>query len=436
MVDPLSVVEPVETTRPLTIGLLIDDSLDRPDGVQQYVLTLGAWLAERGHTVHYITASTERTDLLNLHVISRTVKVKFNGNTLGTPRPVSKKAAHALIAELDLDVLHVQMPYSPLLAGRVVQAAAGVRSQRRRGQGRTAIVGTFHIYPQSRLVAIGARALGLIERRRLLLFNNFLAVSEAAQDFARSAFGIDTKVVGNPVDTAQFVPATDHVILRERRESQDPESGLDSATALAGARATQNDAAGIPHIVFLGRLVARKGPRELVAALGRLHEETPKLAWRASIAGHGPLLSDLQALGERLGIADRLSFPGFIAEEDKAELLQGADVIALPSTGGESFGISVVEALAAANGVVLAGDNPGYRTVMRGLEPQLVNPADTATFTTALRHSLTDLSDSAVRATIVAAQRKAAQRFDVHIIGEQVEATYRSTLQSRARSSN
>ncbi|MFC8731961.1 glycosyltransferase family 4 protein [Luteimicrobium sp. NPDC057192] len=387
----------------LAVGLLIDDSLDRPDGVQQYVLTLGAWLTARGHTVHYLTASSERTDLENLHVVGRTVNVRFNGNRLGTPRPVPRAEARDLVERLDLDVLHVQMPYSPFLAGRVIDAAT--RSAVRR----TAVVGTFHIYPQSRLVSAGTRVLGALERKRLARFDAVLAVSEAAQEFAHDAFGLDPRVVGNPVDTARFVPPPDAPLVPHR------------------------PADAVPHVAFLGRLVDRKGPRELVQALVRLHDDVPGLAWRATVAGRGPLLEDLRAIARRAGIADRVAFPGFLAEEDKATFLQDADVIALPSTGGESFGISVVEALAASRGVVLAGDNPGYRTVMRGLEDQLVVPHDTAELAGTLATWLTDLDDDVTREQTVARQRAAAARFDVAVIGAQVEETYRAAVDAATR---
>ncbi len=394
---------PAQGEAPLRVGLLIDDSLDRPDGVQQYVLTLGAWLAARGHTVHYLTASSERTDLENLHVVGRTVSVRFNGNRLGTPRPVPRADARELVARLDLDVLHVQMPYSPFLAGRVIDAVT------QRDHRRTSVVGTFHIYPQSRLVSAGTRVLGVLERKRLARFDAVLAVSEAAQEFARDAFGLDAGVVGNPVDTARFVPPPHPPLVPHRH------------------------ADAVPHVAFLGRLVDRKGPRELVDALVRLHDDVPTLAWRATIAGRGPLLDDLRSAVARGGIGDRVTFPGFLAEEDKAAFLQGADVVALPSTGGESFGISVVEALAASRGVVLAGDNPGYRTVMRGLEDQLVAPRDTAELAGVLATWLTDLDDDVTREQTVDRQRAAAARFDVDVIGAQVEAAYRAALDALAR---
>jgi phosphatidylinositol alpha-mannosyltransferase len=426
---------------PLTIGLLIDDSLDRPDGVQQYVLTLGAWLTAQGHTVHYITASTERTDLPHLHVIGRTVNVTFNGNGLGTPLPVSGKASRALTADLGLDVLHVQMPYSPFLAGRVISAADASAT--------TAVVGTFHIYPQSRLVSVGARILGLLERRRLRAFDAFLAVSEAAQSFAAQAFRIDTTVIGNPVVIEQFAPSSSghstaavepspssHTTAAVEPGSEEPSPSAQSTAAVEPGReaADGRDPAGtpVPHIVFLGRLVERKGPRELMEALVRLHSLSPDVAWRATIAGRGPMLTELQAMVVKDGLDDQVTFPGFIAEEDKAALLSSADIVALPSTGGESFGISVVEALAASTGVVLAGDNPGYRTVMRGLEEQLVDPKDTTTFSRIVSSWMSELQDPESRMAVVDAQHQAAARFDVNVIGTRVVEQYRAAMAHRA----
>jgi phosphatidylinositol alpha-mannosyltransferase len=375
----------------LRIGLVIDDGLDRPDGVQQIVLTLGRRLTALGHEVHYLTSSTERTDLPNLHVLGRTLAVRFNGNRLGTPLPASRAAVRRLLAEVPFDVLHVTMPYSPVLAGRVVSAA----------HPRTAVVGSFVIYPQDALTRWGIRALGAVERRRLRRFDGITALSTAAAESVREAYGRDVAVIGGPVELAD-VPAPASV-----REEGAP-----------------------VRIVFLGRLVERKGPRELLAAVAAMpRTERP---WTLTLAGRGPLLADLQERARAAGIADRVDFPGFVAEEDKAALLGGADVVALPSTGGESFGMSVVEALADAGGVVLAGDNPGYRTPMTGLEDQLVDPRDTAAFARTLARWV---DDPTARRAAQGPQRLAAQRFEAGEITRQTLAWYDQALASRRASS-
>lgn len=373
--------------RVLRIGLVIDDGLDRPDGVQQIVLTLGRRLTALGHEVHYLTSSTERTDLPRLHVLGRTLSVRFNGNRLGTPLPASRAAVRRLLAEVPFDVLHVTMPYSPVLAGRVVSAA----------HPRTAVVGSFVIYPQDAVARWGIRALGLAERRRLRRFDAISALSAAAQESVREAYGRDVPVIGGPVELA---------------------------ATQAGAPA-RSDAAPV-RIVFLGRLVERKGPRELLAAAAALPRTTRP--WTLTLAGRGPLLADLQQRARAAGIADRVDFPGFVAEEDKAALLAGADVVALPSTGGESFGMSVVEALADAGGVVLAGDNPGYRTPMAGLEDQLVDPRDTAAFARTLARWI---DDPAARRAARDPQRAAAQRFEAGEITRQTLAWYDQALVAR-----
>jgi len=73
------------------IAFVFDDSLDQPNGVQQYVLTVGRYLAEQGHSVHYIVGETKRTDLPNLHSMGRNIKVRFNQNRMSIPLPVSRK---------------------------------------------------------------------------------------------------------------------------------------------------------------------------------------------------------------------------------------------------------------------------------------------------------------------------------------------------------
>ena len=120
---------------PLTVGLVLDDSLDRPDGVQQHVLTLGAWLSDQGHRVHYLATTTRRTDLADLHDVGSALSVRFNGNRLSTPLPASARHLRTVLAAGGFDVLHVAMPYSPLMAGRVVA----------RADESTAVVGTFHL---------------------------------------------------------------------------------------------------------------------------------------------------------------------------------------------------------------------------------------------------------------------------------------------------
>lgn len=378
---------------PLTIGLVIDDSLDRPDGVQQHVLTLGAWLTAQGHEVHYLTSTTRRSDLAHVHSLARNLRLRFNGNRLGIPLPAPAAGIAALLQSTDFDVLHVNMPYSPLLAGRVVARA-------RPG---TVVVGTFHILPWTFLTHWGTRLLGLVQRRQLRRFSQVVAVSRPAADFAAEALRVAPVVIGNPVDVTRFSQARD-----AERAGRVGSAVLDAPV----------------RIVFLGRLVERKGAAELVRAVVRMRTLTSRPV-HVVLGGTGPLKESLEALVRDNGLGEAVELIGYVTEEDKADLLAGADVVALPSTGGESFGISVVEALAASRGVVLAGDNPGYRTVMDGLEDQLVDATDVDAFAALLAHFVVDAD---ARASASERQVAAAARFDVEVIGTAVVTVYRASL--------
>lgn len=389
----MSASPPSDEVRPLTIGLLLDDGLDRPDGVQQYVLALARHLTARGHTVHLVASTTRRTDLENLHVLGRHLGVRVNGNVVRTPLPAPAASVRRLLARVPFDVLHVQLPHSPLLTGRVVRRAAAD----------VAVVGTFLILPDSPRVALATRALGLAERRTLRRFHEVIALSEPAGEFARRAFGVTSTAIGMPLDLSAF-PA-----------------GPVQPTV---GRTTQ--------IVFLGRLVERKGPRELVAALALMERERmTSRPWTLTLAGGGPLVDELHRAVRTGGLTERVRMPGFVAEEEKAQLLAGAGLVVLPSTGGESFGISVVEALACAGGPVLAGDNAGYRTTMAGVEEQLVDARDIRALARTLARWVD--ADDEERAAAVRRQRAAVHRFDADLVMDQVEAVYRRAVRAAGR---
>ena len=92
----------------MKIGLVLDDTLDKPDGVQQHVLTVGKWLSEQGHEVHYLVANTERKDIPNTHSLGRFINVRYNKNNVRTPLPANRNNIRALIRRENFDVLHVQ----------------------------------------------------------------------------------------------------------------------------------------------------------------------------------------------------------------------------------------------------------------------------------------------------------------------------------------
>ena len=361
----------------LKIGFVLDDTLDTPDGVQQYVLTVGTWLSAQGHEVHYLVGGSSRKDIDNVHSMARNVRVRFNQNRLSIPLPTRKSLIVQKLAQLDLDVLHVQMPYSPLFAGRVVGATPK----------KTKVVGTFHIVPASWLHSAGARSLELMNRRTLRRFDSIVSVSPAAAQFAKTVFGISSVIVPNAVDM--------HKIKH-------------SPTF----RST-------PHIVFLGRLVERKGCQYLLAALAQLQSQYSG-EYAVTIAGKGPLGDKLQEYAQKKQLKN-VSFLGFVAEDEKPALLGSADIAVFPSTGGESFGIVLIEAMAAGARVVLGGDNVGYRSVLGDFPDLLVDVRNTKAFADTLQNYL---ENAKLRIEVSKWNAKAVQQYDITVVGSHLLKIY------------
>lgn len=384
-------IDKKQSTQTYKIGILCDDTLDKPDGVQQYVVILGRWLEARGHDVHYLTSTTVRTDLRNVHSLSSNISARFNGNRNNMPLPASPNRIKAFMAARQFDIVHIQMPYSPLLAGQVIHYA-GLH---------TAVVGTFHVFPHSALMSVGTKALGLAVHFQLKRFQEVIATSEAAASFAQESFGIPTTVIPNMLSLEQFTskrPAKPH------------------------ARDTV-------RIVFLGRLVERKGVGHLLRAVEYLRRNYKTVQdWEVIVGGKGPLFAELDQYVQTHNLQDKVRFTGFVAEDEKAQFLADADIAVFPSTGGESFGISVVEGLAAVHGVVLAGDNPGYRSVMHGSKNQLVDPNDTPSFA----HILASyIDDPRRRKAAYAWQSKHVMQFDTDVVAPRVLEVYERALQKQ-----
>ncbi len=373
----------------LRVGLLLDDSLDRPDGVQQYVLTLGQWLVKQGHDVHYLVGETNRTDIKNVHSLSRNLQARFNQNRLSVPLAAKPAQIQELLDSLKLDVLHVQLPCSPLMGSRIVARVSS----------KTAVVGTFHIMPSGALSKTGTKVLGALQKKTLDRFDNLFAVSEPAQQFAAATYHTAiNEVIPNMVDTSLFAVADVDKLTQSKR------------------------------IVFLGRLVERKGCMYLLKALSELQKRNNVPVFSVQIGGSGPLEAKLKNYVIHHGLQDSVHFQGFLDAKDKPRFLSEADIAVYPSTGGESFGIVLIEAMAAGAGVVIGGNNPGYTSVLGNEQPTLFDPKDTAAFADLL-HLL--LTDEIKVAQIHAEQQERVKQFDVAVVGQQITKAYQTAIAKR-----
>ncbi len=365
----------------LTIGYLLDDTLDRSDGVQAAVLDIGAEMTRRGHSVHYVVGETKRSDLNNIHGLAKLAKLPFNGNSTRTPYPVSSQSIDQLFSEVEFDVLHVQMPYSPFFAARVI----------RRAPDQTAVFGTFHILPYSKFSGVSTKFLGRMLRSSLKRFNGAFAVSRPALDFMQSSFSISGKVLPNPIDYKFFNNYAQKLKNQPNK------------------------------IVFVGRFEERKGAMNLVLAVKILVDYGADIT--VTMCGKGP---------ESSAVADYvsdnklpISLPGFVSLEQKAEELATAQIAIFPSISGESFGIVLAEAMAAGSGVTLGGDNPGYASVLADWPEALFDARSPQVIADKLKQFLK--SPELVK-SIGNQQHQFVKDFDVTVIADKLEAEYLSEV--------
>ena len=378
----------------LTIGFVFDDTLDALDGVQQHIITIGTELVRRGHDVHYLVGETHHSPVPQTVSLARNVMVSFNGNRMRIPLPVRKREIRAALAHNNYDILHIQAPYSPLFGGRVLECAPQS----------TGVVATYHIAPIDRRARYGGRALGLVNAHSHRRVDEVIAVSQVAAQYAQFTSHTHGTIIANPVNVEKF--------------------------ATAAHRATRD--AAHPHIVFLGRLVPRKGAQLLLDALdyGERHGMFPMPGLHVTIAGEGPLMDDCVQRAARLRTP--VQFVGTV-DESKADLLASADVAVFPAIGGETFGIVLPEAIASGAGVTLAGDNPGYRWTMRGDEDALfsVGPDHARVLAERIERALTDAPWAR---RLHAREEALLDRYNVQAVTDEVEQVYaRAIADRRAR---
>jgi phosphatidylinositol alpha-mannosyltransferase len=377
----------------LKVGLVFDDTLDSTDGVAQYVKTLGAWLSDQGHQVHYLVGETRLSEWHGgrIHSLAQNVQVRFNGNRLSMPLPAKSAPIDKLLKRHEFDVLHIMAPYSPFMGKKVIQRAPPG----------TAVIATFHIYPAGRLAVFGSRLLRLALAGSLKRVDSFISVSPVAARFAKDTYRISSQIIPNPVSLNYY--KTSH----QRRDDSKQ------------------------RIVFLGRLVPRKGAEQLIRAFNELYKTRPNV--ELIIAGDGPERAKLDKLVRRFALGNVVEFLGRISEQRKPELLASADIACFPSLYGESFGIVLVEAMAAGAKVVLGGNNPGYRSVL-GKQPQLlIDPDDTPEFA---RRLAVLLDDKTLAAKLSSWQRQHVKAFDIETVGQQIVTVYNGQIALKRKNSN
>jgi phosphatidyl-myo-inositol alpha-mannosyltransferase len=395
-------------------------------GVQAHVVALARALRAAGDEVHVlgpgraVSASDEHSDGMTV-LLGGAVAVPANGSRAPVAiHPAVVRRTRQALRRLAPDIVHVHEPLVPLVgpAAALLPVAPTVL--------------TFHAHAERGPLIPAYRALRPLGRRVVAAASGLTAVSAVAAGFHATALGIDAgrlRIVPNGVDVARFAPP-----CRPAPADLDRSSDLDASpghdlgpSAGLDAGAGQDQAEQARVVLFVGRLEHRKGPDVVLEAFLRLARTDRRLLLR--IAGDGPLAPQLQA---RLGagpsdVAERVVLLGRVDADDLTRELSGADVVAVPSRGGESFGIVLLEAMAAGAALV-ASDIGGYRDVARaGQEALLVPPDDPAALAAALSVVLAGGPEVGAR---IAAGRSRAAAHDWTVIATTMREVYRAAVRT------
>jgi phosphatidyl-myo-inositol alpha-mannosyltransferase len=323
----------------LAIALVCPYSLSRPGGVQGQVVGLARAHAQLGHQVSVFAPLDGSAGApVGVDVVPTGHSVSLPSNGSIAPVSISVLAATRALKAVEsggFDVVHVHEPFAPglplaLLVGRRVPP----------------LVATFHRHGGS----AAYRVLGPLARRAARRLAVRAAVSEAARSTAAHALGGTYEVGFNGVQVDRYRDAEPWPTDR-------------------------------PTVLFLGRHEERKGLQVLLEAFGQLAANVGDGGVRPVlwIAGDGP---QTEALRRRYPESSDVVWLGVLSEQEKVRRLAAADVLCAPSLGGESFGMIIVEAMAARTPVV-ASDIDGYRAAAGGCGV-LVPPGEPTALATAL----------------------------------------------------
>lgn len=339
----------------MKIGLICPYNIARGGGVQEVVRALQTELIARGHQAIIITPQPrEKVARAEAGPVAFLGAATDFRSPLATTAQLSASVAtdeiDALLEYEHFDVLNFHEPWVPVLSRQILS-----RSQ-------AANVATFHAkLPDTVMSRSMAKVITPYTKPLLRYIDEFTAVSDAAAEYVRTLTDEPVNIVPNGID------------LKSYRRSH----------------LTQVEQGQPLTILYIGRLERRKGVKYLLLALQLLQQQLPEV--RLLIAGDGPDREKLELLTQKLGL-QHVEFLGYISEARKLELLRTSTLFCSPALFGESFGIVLLEAMACGL-VTVAGDNPGYTSVMRDTgNLSLVNPRDSIEFARRLQLLLTDQS--------------------------------------------
>ncbi|MFT0848461.1 glycosyltransferase family 4 protein [Actinomycetaceae bacterium L2_0104] len=368
----------------MRIGIACPYSWDVPGGVGFHIRDLAEELIRRGHHVGVIAPAENLAEAPDyLTSTGSAISIPYNGSYANLSfGPRVNRDVRAWLREGRFDVVHVHEPCVPSVSMLVLMNAE------------CPVVSTFHTaLDRSRALEIAAPLL----RPVLDKVQSRIAVSQEARRTAVQYLGGDAFVIPNGVYTRAFEKAA-----RDERFTGTPEQ---------------------PTLGFLGRIdEPRKGLPVVARAFGEIVRAYPGV--KLFVAGRGDEEAARKMFGE---YTESVVFLGGVSEEDKKALLSSVDIYLAPNTGGESFGIILVEAMSAGSFVV-ASDIPAFRAVLgNGTFGAHFANDDGASLASSVIEAL---ADPQRRREAVAQAHREALRYDWATVASQVYAVYETAIRT------
>lgn len=373
----------------MKIGLVCPYNIGRGGGVQECVLAMQAELKQRGHEVLIITPlSREARENPPADTIfvgtGADIRSPFQ-TTAQVSASINPDELQKIIDEHAFDILHFHEPWVPVMSRQLLSKSRAIN------------IATFHArMPDGMMTRTIERVVTPYTRSIIKYLDALTAVSDPAAQYVRSLTKKPIEIIPNGID------------LRKYRNGH--------GTKQPATRRTKK-------ILYIGRLEGRKGVKHLIDAFARLDDPHARL----TIAGDGPDREKLEFYVNENGV-EHVNFLGYISEKEKLRLLRDADIFCSAATSGESFGIVLLEAMATGT-VTIAGNNPGYVSVMRERgELSLVNPQDTEEFARRLRLLLYDKQLASLWRDWAT---KYVEQFDYVGVVDQYEKLYKKLLKKQ-----
>lgn len=370
---------------PLSVALASPYDYAFPGGVTQHVRALARQLRQRGHRVDIIAPSSflppTEEGVLPLGVSVHALPMSGATARVSIAPKVWQAVAEVLQTRR-YDVIHVHEPTAPPLSLAVIRHA------------HAPVVGTFHQY---RLRHPYNEVAHPLTRQFVDTLAARIAVSQAALDTAAPYFPGSYQIIPNGVNVPFYRSALPLPRVQDGKHL---------------------------NILYVGRLESRKGLRYLLQAYQQVRGVLPHVRlWVVGAYSKSERLAFVRWV--RHHRVRGVRFIGQVSEADKARWYRSADIFCAPSTGYESFGMVLIEAMAA--GVpVIASDIPGYREVVQhGKTGWLVPPCNPTLLGNAL---LTLLQESSLRHQLAQAAATTVEPYDWECVTEAIEQVYRGVL--------